>query len=198
MPAQEIENLVHILSKMPGFGQRSSRRMVLHLIKNKNYLLKPLIESLQNFSSSIKICNNCGNVDACDPCLICSHPVRSNSYQLCVVEDVADLWAIERSNIYNGLYHILGGTLSAIDGRGPNDINIEKLVTRCAKGNIKEIILATNATLEGQTTAHYIAERLKEFNISLSRIAHGIPIGGELDYMDDGTLGTALKLRRPF
>jgi recombination protein RecR len=196
--SQEIESIIHLFSKFPGLGQRSARRMVLHLIKNKQQLLAPLIGALEQFSVNIKICKECGNIDSCNPCSICNMHERKLSNQICVVEDVADLWAIERSHIYKGRYHVLGGTLSAIDGRGPDDLNIEYLITKTGTENIKEVILATNATVDGQTTAYYIAERLKDSNIIISRLAHGIPMGGELDYLDDGTLGAALHARKPF
>jgi recombination protein RecR len=178
-------------------GRRSARRCVLHMIKNRENLLLPLKDALERTIKNIKICDSCGNVDDINPCRICAD-MRRNTDKICVIEDVADLWAIERSNIFNGLYHVLGGTLSALDGRRPEDLTIEKLVQKIANKNIEEIILATSATAEGQTTAHYIAERLKDSGIQISQIAHGIPMGGELDYLDDGTLGAALKARKVF
>jgi recombination protein RecR len=193
----DIEKLIYLLGKLPGLGRRSARRVVLHLVKNKETLMQPLASTLVAAMESIKICNECGNVDSFSPCNICTDAKRSPE-QICVVEEVSDLWAIERSNMFRGTYHVLGGTLSAIDGRGPDDLNIEKLVHKSSNENVKEIILATNATVEGQTTAHYIMERLKHLNIEISQIAHGIPIGGELEYLDDGTLATALKARRAF
>lgn len=196
--SQEMDVLIHLFSKFPGVGQRSARRIILHLIKHKHQLLEPFIAALTRFSQTIEMCKECGNVDSCNPCAICSKPERQVSEQLCVVEDVSDLWAIERSRLYKGRYHVLGGTLSAIDGRGPDDLNIEQLIHKAGTGTIREIILATNATVEGQTTAHYIAERLKEHAVTISRLAHGIPIGGELDYLDDGTLGAAFQARKPF
>ena len=198
MFSKEIEQLIHLLNKLPGFGQRSSRRMVLHLIKHKQHLMEPLIQALTQCAGTIQICHECGNVDSQNPCAICRNQERIHSGVICVVEEVADLWAIERSHIYKGVYHVLGGTLSAIDGRGPADLHIEALVHKASNETVREVILATNATVEGQTTAHYIAERLKDINVTISRIAHGIPIGGELDYLDDGTLGTALRARKPF
>lgn len=196
--SQEIDSLIHLFSKFPGLGPRSARRMVLHLIKHKHQLLEPLMLALEKFSVTIQICQECGNIDSQNPCSICIQPERRLSDQICVVEDVADLWAIERSHIFKGRYHVLGGTLSAIDGRGPDDLNIEQLVVKATGNTIREVILATNATVEGQTTAYYIAERLKENNVTISRLAHGIPMGGELDYLDDGTLGAALVARKPF
>ncbi|MCE3233533.1 MAG: recR [Rickettsiaceae bacterium] len=193
----DIEKLIYLLGKLPGLGKRSARRAVLHLVKNKEGLMRPLGTTLNAAIESIKICESCGNVDSFSPCNICVDHKRSVE-QICVVEEVSDLWAIERSNMFRGTYHVLGGTLSAMDGRGPDDLNIEKLVQKSSNENVKEVILATNATVEGQTTAHYIMERLKHLNIEISQIAHGIPIGGELEYLDDGTLGTALKARRAF
>ncbi len=197
MQDNDIEKLIYLLSKLPGLGKRSARRAVLHLIQNKESLMLPLTEAMASASTSIKICDECGNVDSQNPCHICIDPKRQDD-NICVVEDVSDLWAIERSNMFRGTYHVLGGTLSAIDGRGPADLNIEKLVIKASNDDINEIILATNATVEGQTTAHYITERLKHLNKQITQIAHGIPIGGELEYLDDGTLATALKARRSF
>tara|TARA_B100001564_G_scaffold299709_1_gene266300 strand:- start:156 stop:752 length:597 start_codon:yes stop_codon:yes gene_type:complete len=196
--APELEALVQLLGKLPGIGQRSARRMVLHLVTNKDRTLYPLIDCLKHVAQTVKICSNCGNIDSCDPCSICSNTKRNQHNQLCVVEEVADLWAIERSQTFSGRYHVLGGTLSAIDGRGPEDLNIDKLVHKIANENISEVILATNATVDGQTTAHYIAQRLTGINTTISRLAHGIPIGGELDYMDEGTLSAALDARKAF
>jgi recombination protein RecR len=197
MHENDIEKLVYLLGKLPGLGRRSARRAVLHLVKNKDSLMRPLADTLNIATESIKVCESCGNIDSNSPCHICLDSKR-NIDQICVVEEVSDLWAIERSNMFRGTYHVLGGTLSAIDGRGPEDLNIEKLVQKSSNENMREIILATNATVEGQTTAHYIMERLKHLNIEISQIAHGIPIGGELEYLDDGTLATALKARRAF
>jgi recombination protein RecR len=197
MQENDIEKLIYLLGKLPGLGRRSARRVVLHMVKNKESLMLPLANTLTSAMESIKVCETCGNVDSFSPCNICSDPKRATDL-ICVVEDVSDLWAIERSNMFRGTYHVLGGTLSAIDGRGPDDLNIEKLVQKSSGDDVKEIILATNATVEGQTTAHYIMERLKHLKIEISQIAHGIPIGGELEYLDDGTLATALKARRAF
>lgn len=191
----DIDNLVTLLGKLPGLGRRSARRCVLHLVKNRESLMLPLSDALDKTIKNIKICESCGNVDDISPCRICVDARRTTD-KICVVEDVADLWAIERSNIFSGLYHVLGGTLSALDGRRAEDLTIEKLVIKVANGNISEVILATSATVEGQTTAHYLSEQLKHLEVNVSQLAHGIPIGGELDYLDDGTLGAALKARK--
>lgn len=188
-----IDTLSSLLAKLPGLGPRSARRAVLHLFKNKEKLFQPLIVALSQTLESVKICEDCGNLDTISPCHICADP-RRNREQICVVEEVADLWAIERSGLFKGVYHILGGTLSAIDGRGPDQLGLPKLYRR-AEG-MKEIILATNATVDGQTTAFYITEQLKPLGLSVTRLAHGIPVGGELDYLDEGTLGAALKSRQ--
>ena len=188
-----IDTLSTLLSKLPGLGPRSARRAVLHLFKNKEKLFVPLIAALSQTLESIKICELCGNLDTSSPCHICTDARRPQD-QICVVEEVADLWAIERSGLFKGMYHVLGGTLSAMDGRGPEQLGIPKLFKR-AEG-LKEVILATNATVDGQTTAFYITEQLKPLGISVTRIAYGIPVGGELDYLDEGTLGAALKSRQ--
>lgn len=195
MASQEIENLVHYLAKLPGFGKRSARRSVLHMVQRKDALMTPLIDALHEAREAMSQCNICGNIDSSNPCHVCTDPKRHEE-QICVVEEVSDLWAIERSGMFLGRYHVLGGTLSAIEGRGPDDLSIDALVKRASDDKVQEIILATNATVDGQTTGHYITERLKHLNLEISRIAHGIPIGGELDYLDDGTLGAALKARR--
>lgn len=193
----ELDDLIRLFAKLPGLGPRSARRAVLQLIRQKESLMLPLSDALKRGAENIRSCSVCGNLDTHDPCAICNNPKRDPS-TLCVVEDLADLWAIERCNLYKGLYHVLGGTLSAIDDRGPAQLNIEKLITRASDGVVKEIILATNATIEGQTTAHYITTRLNGLQLSITRLAQGVPMGGELDYLDDGTLGTALKSRLPF
>lgn len=197
MSEDVIEHLVTFLSKLPGIGKRSARRAVLHMVKHRDTIMTPLAQTLTSAIETIKLCEICGNVDSISPCHICTHPKRDYS-MLCIVEDVSDLWAIERSNIFNGTYHILGGTLSAIDGRGPEELRIPQLVERITKASLDEVILALNATIEGQMTAHYITERLQGINIKISQLAHGIPIGGELDYLDDGTLQAALQSRVPF
>jgi recombination protein RecR len=192
----DLEELIRLFSKLPGLGPRSARRIVLHLVRQKESMMAPLGASLTRAMESIRTCGVCGNLDTQDPCPICSDTRRDPS-SICVVEDLADLWAIERCNLYKGQYHVLGGTLSAIDGRGPAQLNVESLITRAAKDHVHEIILATNATIEGQTTAHYLTTRLESCNVRISRLAQGIPMGGELDYLDDGTLGAALKARLP-
>jgi recombination protein RecR len=192
----EIEQLIMLLARLPGFGPRSARRAVLHLIKKKQALMMPLSAALDNAVEKVTICSTCGNVDTCDPCKICSDVRRSEGAILIVVEDVADLWALERAGAGMVRYHVLGGVLSPLDGIGPSDISIDALIDRAPKFN--EIILAVNATIEGQTTAHYITERLSEYDIKITRLAHGVPVGGELDYLDDGTLTQALKARTEF
>jgi recombination protein RecR len=193
----DIDELIRLFSKLPGLGPRSARRAVLYLIRQKETLMAPLASVMDRAMTSIRTCTTCGNLDTDDPCAICSDARRDRSV-ICVVEELADLWAIERCNLYRGQYHVLGGTLSAIDDRGPAQLNIESLIRRAAGDEVKEIILATNTTLEGQTTAHYLTTRLESCNVSISRLAQGIPMGGELDYLDDGTLGAALKARLPF
>tara|TARA_B100000925_G_C21863037_1_gene410831 strand:+ start:217 stop:816 length:600 start_codon:yes stop_codon:yes gene_type:complete len=190
-----IDKLIHLLSRLPGLGPRSARRVALFLIKKHESLLIPLREALGEISNSIKNCEVCGNVDTISPCLICCDAKR-NPNQLCVLEEVADLWAMERTSAFKGRYHVLGGRLSAIDGIGPDDLNIEKLVERVKDQDITEIILATNLTVDGETTAHYITDCLSASGVKITRIAHGVPVGGELDFLDDGTLTAALKARR--
>ncbi len=190
-----LDQLMNILGKLPGLGPRSARRMVLHLLKRREGLMLPLVEALQNAAMNVKTCNICGNLGGSDPCEVCSDQRRDRSL-ICVVEDVADLWALERSHAFRGLYHVLGGTLSALEGIRPADLRIDQLLDRLRGGEVKEVILALNATVEGQTTAHYVAEKLEETGVSLSKLAHGLPVGGELDYLDDGTLTAALKARR--
>jgi len=181
---------------LPGLGPRSARRAVLHLMKKRETALQPLLSALRTVSDKLSTCSVCGNVDTSDPCGICTDPRRDDKL-LCVVEEVADLWALDRSRLFPGRYHVLGGRLSALEGVRPEDLTIDRLVSRVAKGGIDEVVLATNATLEGQTTAHYLAERLEAFPIRLSQLAHGLPVGGELDYLDEGTLAQALRARRP-
>ncbi len=197
MAHNDIEELIRLFSKLPGLGPRSARRAVLHLMRHKEQVMKPLEHALSRAMENIRTCASCGNLDIADPCHICTDARRDQSV-ICVVEEVADLWAIDRCNLYKGQYHVLGGTLSALDDRGPSQLNIEPLIQRATGADVKEIILATNATLEGQTTAHYLTTRLADCNVSISRLAQGIPMGGELDYLDDGTLGAALKARLPF
>ena len=195
MSTPEIERLVDLLAKLPGLGPRSARRAALHLIKRPGQLMQPLAEAMASAARSIRTCSNCANVDTVDPCRICIDEERDRSV-ICVIEDVADLWALERTASFGGQYHVLGGTLSALDGVGPEDLNIGKLVDRARSAQVEEVILATNATVAGQTTAHYITERLEGAGVKISRLAHGVPVGGELDYLDDGTLTAALRSRR--
>ena len=192
----EIERLIQLLAKLPGLGPRSARRAALHLIKNRERLLVPLAASMAETRDTVTVCNACGNVDTVDPCTICTD-VRRDRGLICVVEEVGDLWALERAGAWQGLYHVLGGTLSAIEGVRPEDLAIAALVDRAAAGRAREVVLALNATVEGQTTAHYILERLKDSGIATSRLAHGVPVGGELDYLDEGTLTAAMRARRP-
>ena len=193
----EIDRVIQLLARLPGLGPRSARRAALFLIKNREKLLAPLADALAEAYRKVEVCQECGNVDTVSPCTLCADPRRDRT-MLCVVEEVGDLWALERSGAMNGLYHVLGGRLSAIDGVRPEDLTIDKLVERAAGGGVKEVVLAVNATVEGQATAHYITDRLKEQGIAVSRLAHGVPVGGELDYLDEGTLIAAMRARRPF
>jgi len=190
----EIERLIQLLARVPGLGPRSARRAALHLIKKKEALLIPLGGAMQDAAEKVRICSCCGNVDTSDPCTICTDDRRDPS-MLIVVEDVADLWALERAGTMNVRYHVLGGRLSPLDGIGPDDLNIKGLVERVASGEVREVILAVNATVEGQTTAHYITDQLTDFDVRVTRLAHGVPVGGELDYLDEGTLAAALRAR---
>jgi recombination protein RecR len=192
----DIDRLIQALAKLPGLGPRSARRAALYMLERRETILAPLTEALRSAGESVRTCSVCGNLDSVDPCAICADPRRDPSL-LCVVEDVADLWALERSNTFRGRYHVLGGTLSALDGIGPDDLNIAGLVRRARLPEIREVVLATSLTVDGQTTAHYIVDRLEGCEVAVSALAHGIPLGGELDYMDDGTLSAALKARRP-
>ena len=192
----EIEQLIMLLARLPGLGPRSARRAVLQKIKKKDTLMMPLSAALDRALESVSICSICGNIDSCSPCSICTNQARNESKMLIVVEDVADLWALERAGVGSVLYHVLGGVLSPLDGIGPNDLTINSLIERAP--NFSEIVLAVNATIEGQTTAHYITDSLKELNIKITRLAHGVPVGGELDYLDEGTLTQALKARTGF
>lgn len=202
MSSPEIERLIQLLAKLPGLGPRSARRAALHLIKRKDGLLEPLATAMAQAAESVRTCGTCGNLDATDPCGVCADDRRDRGI-VCVVEDVADLWALERTASHKGVYHVIGGTLSALDGRGPEDLNIAPLMSRVADGTVSEVILATSATVEGQTTGHYISDRLEDIGAErgagphITRLAHGVPVGGELDYLDDGTLSAALKARRP-
>ncbi|WP_099867105.1 recombination mediator RecR [Pararhizobium haloflavum] len=193
----EIEKLIQLLARVPGLGPRSARRAALHLIKKKEQLLGPLSDALSEARDKVRICGRCGNVDTADPCTVCTDPNRDQSVVI-VVEDVADLWALERANAMNAAYHVLGGTLSPLDGIGPDDLNIAGLIDRVTAGGISEIIIAVNATVEGQTTAHYIIDRLEGLAVRITRLAHGVPVGGELDYLDEGTLSAAIRARTTF
>ena len=195
MESEEIKNLIKLMSKIPGLGPRSARRSVLSLIKNPEKLMLPLAHSLIQVSESIKLCSVCGNIDSDTICGICKDEKRDKNI-ICVVEDITDLWALERSSSYKGRYHILGGVLSAIDGINPEDLRIKELLENIRLNNVKEVILATSATLAGQTTSFYIMDLLEGKGIIISRLAQGIPMGGELDYLDDGTIGAALDSRR--
>lgn len=192
-----IENLSRIIAKLPGMGPRIAKRIVLQLAQNKEKTLLPLIANLQALHDKIHACKNCGNLDEGDICAICASANRDHSI-ICIVEEVADLWAIERAQNYRGTYHILGGSLSAISGKTVEDLNIDSLQERLEKGGIAEVIIATSATIDGQTTAHFLAEIIKEFAIKTTRLAHGIPVGSELDYLDEGTITIAFKTRSEF
>ncbi len=196
MAQNDIERLIQLLARLPGMGPRSARRAALHLIKKREALMLPLGNAIQRAADNIRTCSSCGNLDTSDPCGICEDPKRDPSV-ICVVEEVGDLWALERSGAFKGRYHVVGGTLSALDGRGPDQLNIASLRGRVADGAVTEIILALGATVDGQTTGHYIAETLTDSGVKISRLAHGVPVGGELDYLDDGTLTAALQARRP-
>jgi recombination protein RecR len=195
MNGPEIERLIQLLGRLPGLGPRSARRVALHLLKKREVLMQPLSAALADAARAIRPCASCGNLDTIDPCSICADSRRDPGL-ICVVEDVGDLWAMERGRIFSGLYHVLGGTLSALDGIGPDELNIAGLLRRVKEGTVREVIVATNATVDGQTTAHYLAERLADCGVPVTRLAHGVPVGGELDWLDDGTLATALKARR--
>ncbi len=190
----ELDRLIQLLAKLPGLGPRSARRAALFLVKRRESVMEPLAAALAAAAKAIRSCSVCGNLDTLDPCGLCRDPKRENGI-ICVVEDVADLWAIERANTFKGRYHVLGGTLSALDGVGPSELRIEALVNRVKEASVREVILAMNATVEGQTTAHYIIDRLTETGCHVSRLAHGVPVGGELDYLDEGTLAAAMSAR---
>jgi recombination protein RecR len=196
MTLSDIERLIQLLAKLPGLGPRSARRAALQLFKKRELLMLPLARALEEAAANIRTCSTCGNLDTADPCAICTDPRRDGA-SLCVVADVADLWALERAAAFRGRYHVLGGLLSALDGVGPEQLTIAGLQKRIAGGGIKEVILAIAATVDGQTTAHYVADRLERSGAAITRLAHGVPVGGELDYLDDGTITQALKARRP-
>ena len=195
MSSREIETLTQALARLPGLGPRSARRAVLHLVKKREAALVPLRRALAEVEERLSTCSTCGNVDTSDPCSICADP-RRDARALCVVEDVSDLWALDRSRLFPGRFHVLGGRLSALEGVRPEDLSIDALLARVEAG-VDEVVLAMNATLEGQTTAHYVAERLERFPVRVTQLAHGLPVGGELDYLDEGTLAQALRARRP-
>ncbi|SPH19886.1 Recombination protein RecR [Ascidiaceihabitans donghaensis] len=191
---KDIDALIELMAKLPGLGPRSARRAVLHLIRKRALLLTPLADVMQTVAATARECLNCGNVGTLDVCDLCTSEKRANG-ELCVVEDVADLWAMERSGVFKGRYHVLGGTLSALDAVGPSELRIPKLMNRVQAEGISEVILALNATIDGQTTAHYIADQL-EGQVQLTSLAQGVPIGGELDYLDDGTISAAMRARK--
>ena len=193
----EIERLIQLLARLPGLGPRSARRAALHLIRKREQLLDPLAEAMRIAHDRISTCSVCGNVDTRDPCTICADD-RRDATMLVVVESVGDLWALERANATRGRYHVLGGALSPLDGVGPDDLNFSSLVARVASGGVKEVVLAVNATVDGQTTAHYVIDLLSPYTLDVTRLAHGVPVGGELDYLDDGTLAAAMRQRTAF
>ncbi len=194
---REIEALIELMARLPGLGPRSARRAVLALLKRRGQLMAPLAQAMATVALNARDCTVCGNIGTADVCPICADPDRATG-EICIVEDVADLWAMERTGAFKGRYHVLGGTLSALDGLGPDELGIPRLVRRVADEGIREVIMALNATVDGQTTAHYIADALTETAIQISSLAQGVPIGGELDYLDDGTIGAALRARRRF
>ena len=196
MVVSEIERLIQLLAKLPGLGPRSARRVALHLLNRRDALLVPLVAGLTEAAARVKPCSTCGNLDVADTCAVCRDE-RRDAGVLCVVEGVADLWALERGGAFRGRYHVLGGALSGIDGVGPEDLNIPRLVARARDAGVREVILATSATVDGQTTAHYITDRLADCDVAVTRLGQGVPVGGELEFLDDGTLAAALKARQP-
>jgi len=196
MTPSEIDRMIRLLARLPGLGPRSARRAALHLLQRREALLLPLAESLARAAEKVVVCSLCGNLDDVDPCSLCRDPGRDRSL-LCVVEGVADVWALERAGVFRGRYHVLGGTLSALDGRGPDQLRLPALLRRLEEGEVKEVILALSATVDGQTTAHYLADRLSVMPLTVTRLAQGMPVGGALDYLDEGTLLAALQARRP-
>jgi recombination protein RecR len=197
MGGPEVEHLITLLARLPGFGPRSARRVALKLLQQPEARMLPLAAALTEAASAVRPCGACGNLDTSDPCAICADAGRDRAV-VCVVEGVGDLWALERARVHHGLYHVLGGTLSALAGTRPEDLNLAPLLARLGGGGVKEVILALGATVDGASTAHWLTERIQPFGVAVSRIAHGMPIGGALDVMDDGTLGAALRARRPF
>lgn len=195
MASPEIEALIELMAKLPGLGPRSARRVVLHLIRKRESLMEPMARAMAEAAEKVARCSVCGNLDSTDPCAVCRNPERDPSV-ICVVQDVGDLWAMERAGIFKGRYHVLGGVLSAIDGIGPEELMIGRLIERAGAPEVEEVILALSATVDGQTTAHYISDRLEEAGVTISGLAHGLPVGGELDYLDDGTIAAAFRARR--
>ncbi|WOI56783.1 recombination mediator RecR [Palleronia sp. LCG004] len=191
----EVQALIDLMARLPGLGPRSARRAVLHLVKKRGQLMRPLAQALSDVADRVKPCINCGNIGTSEICDICASEKRATG-EICVVEDVADLWAMERAGVFRGRYHVLGGTLSALDSVGPDDLRIPHLVERVARDGVSEVILALNTTVDGQTTAHYIADEMEGRGVSVTSLAQGVPIGGELDYLDDGTIGAALRARK--
>jgi recombination protein RecR len=192
----ELQRLIDLLAKLPGLGPRSAKRAALHLLKKRDPLMRPLAFALDDAADKVKACGTCGNWDSIDPCAVCADPARDASI-LCVVQDVGDLWALERAGAHKGRYHVLGGLLSPLDGVGPNELSIGSLVARAKAGGVKEIVLALPATVDGQTTAHYLGDQLIGAGVAVTRLSQGVPVGGELDYLDEGTLAAAMKSRRP-
>jgi len=197
MKPSKIDSLIELLARLPGIGPRSARRIALNLLKKPDSLMRPLAKALVEAADRIKKCEICGNIDTVSPCNLCEDNRRDQSI-IVVIEEVGDLWALERAAVHKGLYHVLGGSLSAIDGVGPDDLGINQLIERANKASTEEVVLAMNATIDGQTTAYYITDQLSDCNVKISRLARGVPVGGELDYMDDGTLMEALESRQPF
>ncbi len=195
--SSELQRVIDLLAKLPGLGPRSARRVALHLIKRKDTALTALASALDDAAAAIVTCTTCGNLDTVNPCRICTD-TRRDSTVLCVVEEVGDLWALERAAVFKGGYHILGGTLSALEGVGPQDLNIGPLITRASAPEVTEVILALDATVDGQATAHLIMDRLETANVKITHLAHGVPVGGELDYLDEGTLAAALNARHTY
>lgn len=192
----ELQRLTELLAKLPGLGPRSARRAALHLVKRKEALMLPLAAALEETAELVRPCSQCGNLDTEDPCVICRNPARATGL-LCVVAEVGDLWALERAHAVEGRYHVLGGLLSALDGVGPEDLRIAQLMERAASGEVREVVLALNATVDGQTTVHYLTDALARLDVGVTQLAHGVPVGGELDYLDEGTLSAAIRARRP-
>ncbi|MBV9537834.1 MAG: recombination protein RecR [Acidisphaera sp.] len=197
MGGPEVERLIGLLAKLPGFGPRSARRAALRLLQNPQARMLPLAAAMADAARAVRACSLCGNLDSQDPCAICADPARDRG-TVCVVETVGDLWALERAAVHRGLYHVLGGTLSALAGTGPDDLNTAALLSRIGEGGVREVILALGATVDGATTAHWLTEQLRPLAVAVTRVAQGVPIGGSLDVLDDGTLAAAVKARRPF